>query len=164
MKAPEKFVKILDGYLELIKNRRRTLEQMRECIRQNNMSRLRGLLSEEADIAAEMKQMDRKHAEFRRAMTQESGMDELNVTLGAIVETTDPPAALALNDRRERLACAIEQLREEAELTRRLVDFGLDVNNRLMEEILHQTGTVRTYGADAEMRQEPAGLTLHKNA
>ncbi|MHC4479896.1 MAG: flagellar export chaperone FlgN [Planctomycetota bacterium] len=149
MKAPDQLLPLLDEQTQLLQQKLALLQRMRRCVTEGQIPALADLLRQEADLTAGGAALQQRLEGLCREIARASGWPLSQVTLGRLVESLSGPEAIALNDRRERLAAAVQRLQEESAATARLVRHALEFNNRLLAALLgtEEAGTYSAEGA-----------------
>ena len=153
MNPSEELVPLLDRQIEMLQARLLIMQKMTDCVLVNDMDRLRQLLQEELDIEADIAVLERQVQELRAGIADALGRPADTVTLANLLESSDGPEAIALNDRRERILALIDQLRRESSSTARLVRFALEFNSDLLSALLGSPIGARVYSADGSVSE-----------
>ncbi len=160
MKAPEGLLPLLDEHIELLARKLALLRRMDECVRGADMTALAAALKEEADLGGELALLEQRTGEIRAWAARALGRPGPEATLGRLARALDEADALALNDRRERLAMAVGELREQAAATGALVRQVLEFNGKLLAALVGAEDQSPTYSASGEVAVSCEGTTI----
>lgn len=156
MNAPESILACLDELASVLTESAHTMRRLRECVQGNDSAGLDRLLRD-GDPGA----LARRVLGIRERIADAAGVPVHELSLARLAERLDGPAAIALNDRRERLLLMVRRLQQEAGATGRLVRHALEFSVRLLS-ILVGAGQDGTYSADGEVALHCRGATFQQ--
>jgi flagellar biosynthesis/type III secretory pathway chaperone len=163
MRKLEELLQLLDEQIELLQQKHSLLHQMGECVRRTDATALAGLLEKGGVLGARMDVVEQRTQELREAMAEEAGVAAAKFTLGRMADVLDPPAAIALNDRRERLLLAVQKLQEESAAVSRLVRFAIEFNNELLCALVGSAKEGSTYSPQGAVEPSCEGATFRQS-
>jgi hypothetical protein len=152
----------LDRRIELLGQKLEALTEMRRCMRQGLMEELVKVVCGEAERDRESAALDERIEQIRCELARRWSLAPEETTLGRVAREATGPVALALSDRRERLQLLLEQVRSEADMTARLVQFALDFNSKLLGAIAGQAPDGHTYEADGSVGRNGTMATFQR--
>jgi len=164
MKEPEKLLQLLDEQIDLLQQKHSLLRQMGTCVRQGNVTALAELVEKEAVLAGGMDALEQRTHELRQRMAEAAGLPIEQLTLSRVAQMLEPVLAMALNDRRERLFAAVQQLQQESAATTGLVRYALEFNNRLLAALVGAEDEGSTYSPRGEVEPKCEGATFRQSA
>lgn len=162
MKPLDELLALLDDQIELLQRKLSLMGRVHDCVRHAEPSGLATLLREGSQLGAELAAAEERSVAVRRRVAKLTGLPADRVTLGRLVESLDGAAALAVNDRRERLAMVIRQLQDECGATARLARYALEFNNRLLAVLVGVEDQAGTYSAQGAVPLDCQGATFHE--
>jgi flagellar biosynthesis/type III secretory pathway chaperone len=154
MKAPEEVLACLDELTRVLTENTATMRRLRECVQRNDNAALAALLR-----SGDPEALTRRVREIRDRIADAVGLPARGLNLGRLAESLGGPAAIALNDRRERLLLMVARFQDEALATGRLVRHALEFSVRLLSVLL-DAGQDGTYSADGEVALQCRGATF----
>lgn len=163
MRKHEQLLQLLDEQIELLQQKHSLLRQMCEYVRRTDTTALAGLLEKGARLGGRMDALGQRTQELREAMAEEAGVAAPNLTLGRMADLLDPPAATALNDRRERLLLAVQKVQEESAVASRLVRFAIEFNNELLCALVGSAKEGSTYCPQGAVEPSCEGATFRQS-
>jgi len=154
MNVPEDILACLDELTQVLNQAAETMRRMRQCVQRNDNAGLAELLRN-----GDPEALTRKVRDIRDRIADAAGVPAQGLSLLRLAESFNGPAAIALNDRRERLLLTARLMQEEARATGRLVRHALEFSVRLLTVLLG-AGQDGTYSADGEVALQCRGATF----
>jgi len=146
MRGLDELLSALDEQVERLHARAVLMRALREGVLRDDLTALADLLSRQAEAEGEARAAEQRLLQIRRGVAGLADLPADRATLGRLAAALGGPAAIALNDRRERLLAAVENLRRESASTAHLVRHAVEFNSRLISALLGE-GEGPTYSA-----------------
>ncbi len=159
----DELLRLLDEQTDLLQEKHLLLRRIGECVRRADTAELAELLDRGVALGARMDALEQLVTDARRAMAEEAGVPLAQFTLGRMAALLDGPAAMAVNDRRERLLLAVQKLQEESAAAGRLVRFALEFNNELMGALAGSGREGNTYSPQGAVAPACQGATFRQS-
>ena len=157
----DRLLSVLDEQVALLGRKLSLLRQMADCVKQAELEELAGLLQREATLSSDESELAARTAELRAELSRLSGTPAEQLTLGQLAEQLEGPAAIALNDRRERLLTLAQQLQQQATKTVMLVRQAMELNSVLLAALIGREAGGQTYAPDGAVQDGRPVSTFH---
>jgi len=148
MSEPEELLELLGKEIEILQRKTAALDEMVCCVCGGDFDRLEDLLREEAAAGGKSAALERRMRKLCSRIGAARGLPPGQASLARLVAVLDGPEAIALQDRRERLLLAVQQVKEKSSATAFLVRRTMEINSRLLGALFDQVDGGQTYSPE----------------
>jgi flagellar biosynthesis/type III secretory pathway chaperone len=163
MDGVDRLLSVLDEQVELLGRKLSLLRQMADCVKQAELEELAELLQREAVLSADESELAERTAELRDELAGLCDAPADQLTLGRLAEELEDAAAIALNDRRERLLLLAQQVQQQASRTVMLVQQAMELNAVLLAALTGREEGGETYAPDGAVQSGRPASTFHQS-
>lgn len=159
MRKLDELLQVLDELVEVLSEKRSRMERVIELVQEADMDGLEELLRTHGQAAPRHAEVQRRLDGLRRSIAEECGTRPEDLTLDRLAADAEDSEAIALNERRERLAVLVEQVQEHSRTATVLLRHALELNGRMLAALNGGQERNTVYSADGEVQRESATTT-----